>query len=121
MFNFLFPTFFAANAVYRRGGTRTDLGLEKMRDFFKVRSYGKEPKQRPLFRNRLLLSEPIGRTFECFTSLWSDAACIFQNSRRGVPKTAVLITDGDPLNTYRCQEQSKMAYSEGINMFIVSK
>ena len=25
------------NAIYRRGGTRTDVGLKKMRDFFQVR------------------------------------------------------------------------------------
>ena len=42
-----------------------------------------------------------------------------QKSRKGVPKTAVLITDGDPQEMYKCQEQSKAAYRDGINLFIV--
>ena len=42
-----------------------------------------------------------------------------KKSRKGVPKTAVLITDGDPQDMYRCQEQSKAAYRDGINLFII--
>ena len=48
-------------------------------------------------------------------------ACLSQKSRKGVPKTAVLITDGDPQEMYKCQEQTKAAYKDGINLFIVSK
>ena len=31
----------------------------------------------------------------------------------------MLITDGDPQEMYKCQEQSKAAYRDGINLFIV--
>ena len=44
---------------------------------------------------------------------------LFKRGRKGVPKTGILITDGDPQEAYKSQAEASAAYQEGVNLFLV--
>ncbi len=46
---------------------------------------------------------------------------LFKKGRKGVPKTGILITDGDPQEAYKSQAEASAAYKEGVNLFLLGR